>query len=371
VAFSDETFDAATRRAEAERRWLLVDVTDASKPIAWATQYTTWRDSDIVTWIEANAVAIQVDVRANAADADAMGVEPEAAPVVLLLRDGKERLRVEGHHTAAELLRKLERAEINDGNLRLARKMLKNPDRDAFDRSGLASALLKAGLLDEAFGHFDWLWCHAVEVDPEMAGPRSSFVAYDIAELCSKLPAAHARFGELRDAAAARTSADGRVGREAICDFVVLNEALNQDDRTLAWLDELDVERRRTLPTWAIRFHLLPLLYERERWADAGGLIGDPLAALEEVLELARSRGPERREDDGSYERHLIREGQVATARRVRRRIVGLYRGAAAIHRSLRAAHRDAEAAAVREAALRFEDSAAMRAAVAASITFV
>jgi hypothetical protein len=98
--------------------------------------------------------------------------------------------------------------------------------------------------------------------------------------------------------------------------------------------------------------------------ADAGGLIGDPLAALEEVLERARSRGPEHREDDGSYERHLIREGQLATARRVRRRIVGLYRGVAAIHRSLRAAGREADAAAVREAALRFEQCAAMRAAL-------
>jgi len=74
--------------------------------------------------------------------------------------------------------------------------MLKNPERDAFDRSGLAGALLKAGLLEEALGHYDWLWCHAVEVDPEMAGPRSSFMANEIAELCSKLPAAHGLLGK-------------------------------------------------------------------------------------------------------------------------------------------------------------------------------
>jgi hypothetical protein len=182
---------------------------------------------------------------------------------------------------------------------------------------------------------------------------------------CSKLPAAHARFAELREDSAARTSSDGRSGREAICDFVILNEALDEDDRTLAWLSGLDLERRRTLPEWAIRFHLLPLLYEQERWADAGELIREPLVALEKVLERARTRGPELDDDHGAYERHLILEGQVAVARRVRRRILGVHRGVATIYRSLRAAGREAEAAIVREAALRFEESAAMRAALA------
>ena len=366
AVFDDETFAAAARRAEAHGRWLLVDVTDRSKPAAWATLYTTWRDPELVEWVEANAVAIQVDVRADAGTARAIGVEPEAAPVLLLFRDGKERLRAEGHHTAAELVRKLERAEINNGNLRLARMMLKNPERDVFDRSGLAGALLKAGLLEEALGHYDWLWRHAVEVDPEMAGPRTSFMADEIAELCSKLPAAHARFAELREGAAARISSDGRAGVEAICDFVVLNEALDEDDRTHAWFSELDIERRRVLPEWAIRFHLLPLLYEQGRWADAGELIREPLVALEQVLEHARMRGPEPDDDHGAYERHLILEGQVAAARRVRRRILGVHRGVATIYRSLRAAGREAEADIVREAALRFEESAAMRAALSA-----
>ena len=42
----DQTLETAARRAETEGRWLLVDVTDKSKPIAWATLYTTWRDPE-------------------------------------------------------------------------------------------------------------------------------------------------------------------------------------------------------------------------------------------------------------------------------------------------------------------------------------
>jgi hypothetical protein len=127
-----------------------------------------------------------------------------------------------------------------------------------------------------------------------------------------------------------------------------------------------DAERCRALPRWAIPFHVLPLLYEQERWAEAGELIGEPLVALEEVLDHARMHGPDHDKNGGAYVRHLVLEGQGTTARRVHRRLLGLYRGVAAIHRSLRAAGREAEAAAVREAALQFEDSPALRAALAA-----
>jgi hypothetical protein len=190
-------------------------------------------------------------------------------------------------------------------------------------------------------------------------------MAIELAELCWRLPAAHARFAVLRDATAAHLSDDGRAGREAICDFVVLNDVLDEEGRTLAWFDGLDAERRRALPGWAIEFHLVPLLYERERWRDAGELLTEPLEAVETLLDRARAPGSEREGDHGAYERHLILEGEVAQARRVRRHFPGLYRGVTAIYRSLRAAGREAEAAAVREAALRFDDTAAMRAALA------
>jgi hypothetical protein len=364
AAFSDERLAAARARAEAERRWLLVDVTDASKPVAWAALYTTWRDPDVVAWLEANAVAVQVDARLDPDDARALGVEPAAAPVVILLRDGKERLRVQGHVTAAELVKKLEHAEAAEENLRLARLMMKDPEREPMDREGLADALLRAGLLEEALAHFDWLWCHAVEVDPEFAGVRVSFMAGRIAELCAALPAARARFAELRDAAAARASTDDRDGRQACIDFVVLNNAIHDEERTLAWLDGLDADRRRALPDGLVRFELLPLLYERERWLDAGGLIRDPMGDLESVLDRAKSLGSVRRRDVRAYERNLIIDGRPAEARSLRRLGRGLHGDVAALHRSLVAAGRAEEAAAVKEAALRFDGSAAMRAAL-------
>jgi hypothetical protein len=166
AAFSDEPFAAASARARAERRWLLVDVADASNPVSWAVAYTTWRNTDVVAWLEAYAVAIQVDARADADTARVLRVDAASAPTVILFREGKERLRIPGRQSAAELLEQLVRIDVAEDNVALARRMLKDPERDMMDRYGLASALLRAGLLEEALGHYDWLWQHMVEVDP-------------------------------------------------------------------------------------------------------------------------------------------------------------------------------------------------------------
>jgi len=364
AAFSDESFPTALARASAERRWLLVEVTDASKPIAWATLYTTWRDPDLMAWLEANAIAIQVDARVEPEAARALGLDARSAPMVMLLRDGKERCRVEGNNTAADLLKRLERAEIADGNLALARRMLKDPERDMRDRDGLADALLAAGLFEEALGHFDWLWQHMAEVDEEMTGVRLSFTANKIAELCGKLPAARVRFTEHRERAAAAASTRDRAGLEACLDFVVLNEILGDDDRTIAWFDTLASHQLPALPE-RLAYSLRPLLYERERWKDAGALIRHPMDDLSEILERAKMFAAVKPADFAAYERHLILEGRPEEARSARRWMRrSLHGDVAALYRSLMAAGREAEAAAVKDAALSFEDSAAMRAAL-------
>jgi len=160
------------------------------------------------------------------------------------------------------------------------------------------------------------IWQHMVEVDPEMAGPRVSFMAGKIADLCRQLPAARARFAEHRDAAAAAARTDDRSGLQSCVDFVVLNKALADDDRTLAWLEGLGGRERRALPDGLVDLWLVRLLYRRGRSAEAGALIRDPLCELARRQTFASITG-------------------------------GLYRRVAELHRSLVAAGRDEDAAAV------------------------
>jgi hypothetical protein len=109
-----------------------------------------------------------------------------------------------------------------------------------------------------------------------------------------------------------------------------LNKALPEPERSVAWLDGLDADQRRALPDGFVDLFLVPLLLERQRWADAGALIREPLEEL------------------GRREVHASITG-------------GPYRRVAELHRCLIAAGRDQDAAALRDAALQIEDSPAMR----------
>ena len=333
AAFSEESFADALARAGAEQRWLLVEVVDASIAASWAAAYTTWRDGDLLAWLEKYAIAIRVDARADPGAARALRVDTGSVPTIILYRDGRERLRIVGRQGPTEVLRQLVQIDVAEDNLALHRKMLKQPDRDMVNRDALAEALLRAGLLEEALDHYDWLWQHMADVDPEMAGVRVSYTAEKIGELCQKLPAAHARFTAHREAAAAAASGADRAGIRACVDFVVLNKQLGEADRSVTWLDALGPDQRRALPDGLVDVWLVPLLFERQRWADAGALIRDPLAELDRRKTYASITGR-------------------------------LYQRVGELHRSLVAAGRDQDATAVRDAALRIEDSPAMRKAL-------
>jgi hypothetical protein len=281
AAFTNNGFADALARAQTEKRWLLVEVVDASTPASWAAAYTTWRDGDLLAWLEKYAIAIRVDAQTDPDTARVLGVDAASTPTIVLYRDRKERLRLAGRQSAAELLSKLVQIDIAEDNLALQRKMLKDPERDMMDRNGLADALLRAGLLEDALAHYDWLWQHMAEVDPEMSGVRVSFMAGKIGELCQQSPPARARFVEHRDAAFAAASTADRPGLQACVDYVVLNHELGDSERTVTWLDGLGPEQRRALPDGLVDLHLVPLLLERQRWADAGALIRAPLEELD------------------------------------------------------------------------------------------
>jgi hypothetical protein len=327
--FSDAPLAALIARAKAQERWLVVDVTDATSAACRAVAYTTWRDGDLLGWVEANALAARVDARLDVEAAHALRVGPEDAPATLVLREGRERLRLFGRTSAEELLRRLERLVDAEENLRLQRAMCKHPERDMMAREGLAHALLGAGLLDDALAEFDWLWRHVEEVDPEMGGVRVSFMAGRIGALCRESLAARLRFRALRDEAEAAARVAGPSSK-ARFDWLVLNETLGEEELTLAWIDGVAPAVRASLPP-AFHHLLLRLLFARERWSDAGPLITDPLGQIEHAY--------------------------LSTAASFRAQ-------ARAVYRSLRAAGRDAEAAAVKDAALARDRSPAMRAAL-------
>jgi len=347
--FADEPFTAALSRATREQRWLLVNVTDASSPACWTMAQTTWRDRSVIAWVNERAIAVEVDAGRDPSTAAALALTP---PAVVLLRDGRERARLVGSQEPQHVLRWLEWLDGIEESVAEARAALTDPDRDADGRHHLAQALLRTRRFEEALDHFVWLWLHMAEVEPSMSGVRVSFLAHEIDELCRELPAARERFCQLRDDAEASALAPSTEGKAAAArfDWIVLNASLGEAARTLSWFDGLAPEEQSAQHT-AIISRVMPMLIERERWADAGRLIRDPLAELRThgaMLHMGRTFPMP---DTVAPHRSALEETMLE----------GLRKEASQLVRSLQAAGRDVDAAAVKREALRLDDSPQMR----------
>jgi hypothetical protein len=231
--------------------------------------------------------------------------------------------------------------------------MEKAPEPDARERKKQATELLRGGRLDEALEEYDWLWRNMHHLEPELSGVRVSFMAQEIGKLCEGSAAARARFGAIRDETEkAALSSTETAAREWRFDWIVLNEALGEGERTLAWFDAEDkVAAREIIDRCAHR--LIPLLRERGRWADVGRLFLDPVAEI--------------RSEHATAESALLRfpPDQEHMRQELAKVVLHSFRDhAGVLCRGLRAAERPEDAAAVEHEALRLDDTPEMREAL-------
>jgi hypothetical protein len=153
-------------------------------------------------------------------------------------------------------------------------------DDDMHHRLNAAEDLLGQGKHDEATAALMWLWDNMAELAPGMAGVRVSFMAHTIAELVRRHPPARRGFAEIRDRAAVLADSDMSSAVRWRSDWMVLNEVLGDDDRTLAWFDSVKADDDQVLVVDRLGQRLLPLLKARGRLSDIGRLFQDPVAHL-------------------------------------------------------------------------------------------
>jgi hypothetical protein len=206
-------------------------------------------------------------------------------------------------------------------------------------------ARLHAGFPGAATADFVWLWNNIAIVSPSMIGVRGSFLVSHIQELVARHPPARVPFARLRDRAAARAA----VAERYWSDWACLNKILGESHETLAWFDTVKHD-----PAYAEVLdrmpELVPLLAAHGRWAEIGGIWRDPQRELSVAYEAVTHH---------TRSKHSQEIVQVVW-RYFRRR-------AASLRRSLAAAGRDEEAAAIEREALRLDPSEQMREALLAS----
>jgi len=344
--FADLEFDAALAKTAAEKKLLLVDATASWCGPCNTMDRTTWIDAAVIDALREKALAIQIDVDEKSDVAKKLNIM--AMPTVIAFRDGVELDRVVGLQRREQLLEWLDGLARGETTLDRQRAASAAKPNDMQARMSLAKSLFAAGKLDEAAKEFVWLWEHVLEHEPAMVGVRHSYLVGDLERVSALHPPTREALVRLRDAAAPESGAT--LDAKPLADWFSLNHALGENARVVAWFDASHPRANGDKKlAWLLESHLVPLLLEANRWADAGTLFEAPLATLESTAELKqhmKGLPPEVADQFREYATEKLRTD------------------AAMLVRALRAANRDDDAKAVAAEARKLDDSAEMSAAL-------
>jgi hypothetical protein len=197
---------------------------------------------------------------------------------------------------------------------------------------------MKQGRYDEATDEVASIWEHALDFGMRWLGVRHSYVVATISRLVAAHPQAREKFAAIRDGNESQLPE-----KSALRDWVILNDVLGEEERTLAWIERANPGSINVLEN----LHLFDLMVRRQRWAELGRLIVEPETMLE------RMHGP----FDDMVEKMGI---EVVEHLRAHWRTQ-----ASCVVHALRAAGRDAEAEASAARAKALDPSPAMQAALA------
>jgi len=343
--FLDIGFDAACYRAKELDRVVFIDFFTTWCGPCKRLDEETWKDAEVVAWLEEHTVPIKVDAEERVALAKRFGVD-SYPNLVFVETSGELKGRIVGFREpkafleqAADVLAGVSRAE------RLRRTLAEDPGNPDL-KMELARELEREGAKAEALELFLWCWDHGDE-DPLRAFDRvrTSLLLSEIVRFGRAHPPALVALRERRDAAR-----EVLLGREptarATTDLCVLGATLEEAGVTLEVYDALRA-RESALPPRAGEAPVhdpLPRLFEEVaealfragRHAEVVEGYGDPLAWFDgerKELDLLLVLAPE--DDDGSS-----REARLAS----------IVSEAGRLHQSLLVVGEDDDAAALARA---------------------
>ncbi len=297
--FSDLSYAEASKQAGVENKILLIDFTAEWCGPCKQMDRTSWVDESVVQWVATNAIAVQVDVDHDSATA--MKFKIDSMPTIILERNAKVLDRASGYKTAEELLDWLN--GVLEGKTILGQLLEKDQANDKVDiqlKLELASTHLGSGNFDEAEELYVWLWKHMLEHNPGYVGVRVSFMMMNVESLIRSNPPSKGAFTEIRDNAWDDYS-DTSSRHDLLRDWVVLNEMLGDEDRTLAWFDGIKAQPNASQIMTPVRANVIEMLKSRKRWVDLGKFERDPLQTMKSQVKMMEMYPAEMKEQLGDY----------------------------------------------------------------------
>lgn len=281
--FTEATYEEAVKTALEQNKLLVVHASATWSTPCQRLDATTWNDAKLSAWMWKNAEAVQFDVDGYAHIADALKIE--AMPTIIAFKDGKEVERIIGYRNADEMLRWLEGVKRGEREADSILKQLTGPAADDFNtRYRVAQQLIRAGHFSHATDQLLWLWRH-MAADPALHARQREWLRADLEQLLERYEPGRQRFKQTRDATQ-KFLRGGAGSWDRLVDWMVLNEILQETERTLEWFDGA-----RRLPGAAGTFaqlepQLEKVLVMHERWADLSLVYGDPVEAVKRHRKL-------------------------------------------------------------------------------------
>lgn len=284
AVFQELGFDAALEAASAKGGLVILDAMTSWCGPCKQMDRTTWIDPRLVQWIDANAVAIQLDMDEH--EALKTKLEVKAFPTIVLFKGGAEFDRLVGLRSADEMLAWLgasvEGKRAKDTVLERVAELRTSEDPGSTwgERAKLVEDLKWFSEYEEALREHLWLWSNLPESDANLRALRHRYrwgsQRYSMREIASAYPPARAAFRKVRDELTADVLS-GTADDDRLRDWIELNFVVAEEESTVRWAEGIAVAGSEIARLRQLEHRLFALLIAHDSWRTAGLTLSDPV----------------------------------------------------------------------------------------------